>query len=81
MDPETVQGESKSGTQKNSMGNKQIMEAVEIMDKARAWLGTDLQMLPALTQKMLGDMEVTLVMYVQGFLKRAKSRNNDKKLK
>ena len=54
--------------------NPQIMEATSIMDKARAWLGSDLQALPALTQKMMGDTEVRLVMHVHGFAKRVKTR-------
>ena len=46
--------------------NPQIIEACKIMDMARAWLGSDLQTMPALT----GDMDVRLVMHVHGFAKK-----------
>ena len=49
----------------------QITAACQIMDKAKAWLGPGaMQALPALTQKLMGDMDVRLVMHVHGFAKR-----------
>ena len=45
----------------------QITESCKLMEKARAWLGSDLQSLPALTQKLMGDMDVRRVMHVHGF--------------
>ena len=53
--------------------NQQIMEAVTLMEQARAWLGSDIQSRPALTQKLMGDMDVRLVMHVHGFAKRVKT--------
>ena len=47
--------------------NPQIMEACKLMDKARAWLGSDLHTMPALTHRIMGDMDVRLVMHVHGF--------------
>ena len=46
--------------------NPQIMEACKLMDQARAWLGSDMCNLPALTQRIMGDMDVRLVMHVHG---------------
>ena len=54
--------------------NPEIMAASALMDKARQWLGPDLQSLPALTQKLMGDMEVRLVMHVHGFAKRVQTQ-------
>ena len=54
--------------------NPQIMEATGLMDKARAWLGSDTQSRPALTQKLIGDMDVRLVMHAHGFAKKVKTR-------
>ena len=51
-----------------------ILEACQIMDKARAWFGSDLHSLPALTQKLMGDMDVRRVMHVLGFNKKVKTR-------
>ena len=45
--------------------NPQIMEAAGLMDKPRAWLGDDIHSQPALTQKLMGDMDVRLVMHIQ----------------
>ena len=54
--------------------NPQIMEACKLMDMARAWLGSDLQTMPALTQRIMGDMDVRLVLHVHGFAKKVKTR-------
>ena len=56
--------------------NPQIMEACKLMDMARAWLGSDLQTMPALTQRIMGDMDVRLVMHVHGFAKKVKTRKH-----
>ena len=61
--------------------NDQIMVAVTLMEQAKTWLGSDLQTMPAVTQKMLGNMEVTMVMHVHGFLKRVKTRKTFPSLK
>ena len=50
----------------------QIMEACKLMNQARAWLGSDLLSMPAQMQRIVGDMEVRLVMHVHGFAKRVK---------
>ena len=51
----------------------QILEACNLMEKARAWLGPDLEAMPALTQKLVGDMDVRLVMHVHGFAKNSEN--------
>ena len=53
--------------------NPEIMAASALMDKARQWLGPDLQSLPALTQKLMGDMDVRLVLHIHGFTKKSKN--------
>ena len=50
--------------------NPQIMEACKLLDKARAWFESDMQSQPALTQRLMGDMDVRLVMHVHGFAKK-----------
>ena len=47
--------------------NPQVMEACKLMAMARVWLGSDLLSMPALKQKIMGDMEVRLVMHVLGW--------------
>ena len=54
--------------------NPQIMEACELMEQARAWLGPDIYFHPGLKQKLLSDMDVRLVMHVHGFATRINSR-------
>ena len=51
-----------------------IVEAADIMEKARTWFGTDIFINPAKAQKLLGDLDVKLVMFVHGFQKRVKTR-------
>ena len=55
-----------------------IVEAAGIMEKARAWLGADLENVPAVTQKLVGDLDVKLVMFVHDFQKRVKTRTQFK---
>ena len=54
--------------------NPQIMEACKLMEKGRAWLGSDLQTQPALTQKLMGGMDVRLAMHVHGFATKSKNQ-------
>ena len=54
--------------------NPQIMEACKLMEQARAWFGSDMRSMPALTLRILGDMDVRLVMHVHGFAKKVKTR-------
>ena len=54
--------------------NPAIMEACKLMEKARTWLGSDLHSMPALTHRIMGDMDVRLVMHVHGFTKKVKTR-------
>ena len=52
----------------------QIMAATAMMEKARAWFGSDMECQVALTAKILGDMDVRLVMHIHGFAKKIKTR-------
>ena len=52
----------------------QIMAATAIMEKARAWFADDLQNMEAIAQKLLGNMDVRLVMHIHGFAKKVKTR-------
>ena len=52
----------------------QIIVATALMEQARQWVGSDIQKLPVLTQRLLGDMDVRLVMHVHGFAKRVRTR-------
>ena len=52
----------------------QIKEATALMDKARAWFGSDMCSMPALTQRIMGDLDVRLVMHVHGFAEKVKTR-------
>ena len=54
--------------------NPQIIEACKLMEKARTWLGSDLHSMPALPHRIMGDMDVRLVMHVHGFTKKVKTR-------
>ena len=47
----------------------QIVEACTYMAQARAWLGSNLDSLPA-AQRIMGDREVRCVMHVHGFAKK-----------
>ena len=48
----------------------QIQEANALMEEARAWFGgTAIELLPAVTQKLINNMDVRLVMHVHGFAK------------
>ena len=49
----------------------QILEAVALMNKARAWFGADMVLQPALTAKLIGEMDVRFVMHVHGFAKKS----------
>ena len=51
-----------------------ILEAVAIMQQARTWFGNDIFTNPAKVQKLLGGLDVKLVMFVHGFQKRVKTR-------
>ena len=42
--------------------------------QARQWFGSDIQRLPALPQRLLGDMDGRFVVHVHGFDKRVKTR-------
>ena len=48
----------------------QILQAATLMEKARAWLGTDMQIHPAVTQKLIGNMDIRLVMHAHGLGKK-----------
>lgn len=47
-----------------------ITEACGFMDKARKWIGTDVFARPGPLHKIMGDMDVRLVMHVHGFAKK-----------
>ena len=51
-----------------------IKEATELMGKARAWYELDVQSHPAVAQRIIGDLEVRLVMQVTGLSKTIKTR-------
>ena len=54
--------------------NPQIVEACTLMDQARAWPGSNIHSMPALTHRIMGDMDVRFVMHVHGFAKKVKTR-------
>ena len=51
----------------------QIMEATAIMEKARSWFADDL--------KIMGNMDVRLVMHIHGFAKKVETRKQYPSLK
>ena len=65
-----------SSTDVKAMETKmsEILKATALMEKAREWLGPAMQAVPALSQKLIGDMDVRLVMHVHGFAKKVKTR-------
>ena len=52
----------------------QILKATAIMEQARAWFADDLENMEALSQKLLGTMDVRFVMYIHGFARKVKTR-------
>ena len=52
----------------------QILEATTIVETAREWLRMDMDKQPVMTSRILGDMEVRLVMHLHRFAKKVKTR-------
>ena len=46
---------------------EKIKKAIDLMDKAREWFGADIDSQPAVTAKLIGQLDVRLVMFVHGF--------------
>ena len=62
-----------TGADVKNMGSRfypEIVEACQLMQKARKWFGPNLLTRPAVEQKLIGDMDVRLVMHVHGFAKK-----------
>ena len=54
----------------------QIMEARQLMEKARKLLGPNLLAQPAVAQKLIRDMDVRLVMHVHGLATKIRTRKH-----
>ena len=53
-----------------------IMDACQIMGRSRARLGSDMRIMPAMQQRIMGDLDVRLLMHVHGFEKQVKPENS-----
>ena len=51
-----------------------ILKAIGILEKVRDWFHMDMVKEPVMTSRILGDMEVRLVMHVHRFAKKVKTR-------
>ena len=54
----------------------QIAEACGLMGKARKWIAADMFARPDLVHKIMGDMDVRLVMHAHGLVKQVKPGNS-----